>query len=234
MATYNSLGGIHVVPVGPVSIRGGNWHRRRTRGVAYSRRSLVIAGHFGFAAIVKAREPRTPLWALMLACQWLDVIFVPLFLAGIETIRPADGTAGHGYGEGVIYADWTHSLVGALALSALFGGVAAAAWGRRSGLVLGAVVASHWLLDLLVHRADMPILPANAGGLPRVGLGLWRVPLLSLGVELALVGIGALLYGRAALAAERSSGRSGRRATIATALILVSGVITLALSAFGL
>ena len=194
----------------------------------------MIAGHFGLAAIVKAREPRTPLWALMLACQWLDVIFLPLFLAGIETLRPADGTTGKGYGEVLIYADWTHSLVGALALSALFGGVAAAVWGRRSGVVLGAVVASHWLLDLLVHRADMPILPANVGGLPRLGFGLWQAPLLSLGVELALVGFGALLYGRAALAAERANGRSGRQATIATALVVISGLTTLSLNAFGL
>ena len=194
----------------------------------------MIAGHFGFAAIVKSREPSTPLWALMLACQWLDVVFLPLFAAGIETIRPADGTSGHGYGEIVIHADWTHSLLGMLALSALFGGVAAAAWGRRSGIVLGAVVASHWLLDLLVHRSDLAILPANAGGLPRVGLGLWQAPLSSLGVELALVVGGALLYGRAARRAERSSGRSTGRATLAAALILASGVITLALNAFGL
>jgi hypothetical protein len=38
----------------------------------------MIAGHFGFAAIVKGHEPETPLWILMLATVWLDVIFVPL------------------------------------------------------------------------------------------------------------------------------------------------------------
>lgn len=194
----------------------------------------MIAGHFGFAAIVKSREPTTPLWALMLACQLLDVVFVPLFAAGIETIRPVAGTTGHGYGEALIYADWTHSLVGALALAAVFGVGTAVAWGRRSGVVVAAVVASHWLLDLLVHRADLALLPANAGGLPRVGLGLWQAPFASLGVELVLVVVGALLYGKAARAAERSSRSSTRRATLATALVLASGVVTLGLNAFGL
>jgi hypothetical protein len=47
----------------------------------------VIAGHFGFAALVKAKERETPLWALMLATQWLDVVFVPLFILGVERIE---------------------------------------------------------------------------------------------------------------------------------------------------
>ena len=49
-------------------------------------RAVMIAGHFGFAAAVKSREPETPLWALMLATVWLDVVFVPLYLSGIETV----------------------------------------------------------------------------------------------------------------------------------------------------
>ena len=82
--------------------------------------------------------------------------------AGIETIDNPPGASG-GYGKAIIHADWTHSLVGALVLAALFGLVAARPWGRRMGIVLGAVAFSHWLLDLVVHRGDMPILPGNAG-----------------------------------------------------------------------
>jgi hypothetical protein len=100
---------------------------------------------------------------------------VPLYLAGIETIEVAPGTSG-GYGAGIIHADYTHSLVGALALAALFGGVSALAWGRRTGAVLGLMVFSHWVLDLLVHRGDLPILPGDIGGLPRFGFGLCSGP----------------------------------------------------------
>src|SRR2546426_385612 len=134
----------------------------------------------------------------MLATAWLDVLFVPLYIVGIERIEPAPGTGGTGYGEGVIYADYTHSLVGALALGLLFGLIAAVPWGRRTGAVLGAVVFSHWVLDLLVHRGDMAILPGNLGDLPRLGFGLWQIPLAAAAAELAFVAIRAVLYGRAA------------------------------------
>lgn len=87
----------------------------------------MIAGHFGFAAMIKSREQQVPLWGLMLATVWLDIVFVPLLLAGMETLEPVPGTRG-GYGANVIHADYTHSLVGALswqrssAASRLFAG----------------------------------------------------------------------------------------------------------------
>jgi membrane-bound metal-dependent hydrolase YbcI (DUF457 family) len=119
------------------------------------------------------------------------------FAAGVESDN-VPGTSG-GYGKAIIHADYTHSLVGALALAALFGLVAARPWGRRAGIVLGAVVFSHWLLDLVVHRGDMPILPGNGGDLPRLGFGLGKVPAASIMVELVLVVAGAWLYWRAAV-----------------------------------
>jgi hypothetical protein len=196
----------------------------------------MIAGHFGFAAAVKSREPQVPLWSLMLACQWMDVVFVPLFALGIERIVPVATAGPHmGYGEGVIYADYTHSLLGALVLAAAYGLVSAWRWGRRNGIVLAAVVASHWALDLVVHRADMPILPGNAGNFPRLGLGLWSAPVASALVELALVLIGAYLYWRAASKALRDAGeRSTMRATRLAALVLVSGLATLGLNLVGM
>src|ERR671924_1903396 len=121
----------------------------------------MVAGHFGLAAGVKAKEQRAPLWALMLATAWLDVLFGPLFAMGIEDLRTLPGG---GYGDVIIHADYTHSLVGAVILAVLFGLVAAIPWGWRVGTVLGAVVFSHWLLDLVVHRADMAILPGDLGG----------------------------------------------------------------------
>ena len=105
---------------------------------------------------------------------------------GIETLEPAPGTSG-GYGSSIIHADYTHSLVGALVLAAVYGLVAAVPWGRRTGAVLAGVVFSHWVLDLVVHRADLPLLPGNAGGLPRLGFGLWQVPAASIVVELLIV-----------------------------------------------
>ena len=194
----------------------------------------MIAGHFGFAAAVKSYERQTPLWALMLACVWLDVIFVPLFMAHIETITPAPGTHG-GYGTAIIYADYTHSLFGALVLSVVFGAVAAIWWSRRTAFILATVVFSHWLLDLLVHRADMPFLPGNAGSLPRLGFGLWRYPVAAAAVEAALVLAGAFLYWRAATATASTENPSlRRRANLSAFLVLIFGIAVLALDFTGI
>jgi hypothetical protein len=192
----------------------------------------MIAGHFGFAAAVKAKERQAPLWALMLASQWLDVVFVPLVGAGIEGLTPVPGSRG-GYGEVIIHADYTHSIVGALALSALFGLASAARWGRRTGVVLGGVVVSHWGLDLLVHRADMPVLPGNLGGLSRMGLGLWRWPAAAAGIELLIVLAGTYLYTRAAVETVRSAGGDRRRALVVGGVALAVGLLTLGLNVLG-
>lgn len=186
----------------------------------------MIAGHFGFAAAVKSREPETPLWALMLATVWLDVVFVPLYLSGVETTEFAD-KAHTGYGANIIHADYTHSLAGMIALSAILGLLAGLLWGRRPGIVIGLVAASHWLLDLVVHRADLPILPGNIGDLPRLGLGLWRYPLVSSSIELALVLAGAWLYWRTANRVVETAGRGRLAATVTAALIAIFGVLVL-------
>jgi hypothetical protein len=194
----------------------------------------VIAGHFGLAAGIKARERAVPLWALMLATQWLDVVFVPLFVAKIERIDVIGGGA-PGYGNGIIHADYTHSLVGAIVLALIFALPAAWRWGRRAAVVLGAVVLSHWVLDLVVHRHDMPLLPGAPPGTPLFGFGLWRWPVVTAAAELALVVWGSLSYLRAATEVTRAGdpARLGR-ARLAAGAILLSGLVTLALSVLGL
>ncbi len=186
----------------------------------------MIAGHFGLAAAVKNKETRTPLWALMLATVWLDVVFVPLLFAGIETAQPIDPKHPV-YGSNIIHADYTHSIPGAIVLSVILGGLAALLWGRRSGIVIGLVAASHWVLDFPVHRGDLAILPGNYGNLPRIGLGLWRYPLASASLELALVLVGAFLYWRAATQVARTEGRGVVAANLTGALIAIFGGLIL-------
>jgi membrane-bound metal-dependent hydrolase YbcI (DUF457 family) len=187
----------------------------------------MVTGHFGLAAGVKASERFVPLWALMLATVWLDILFIPLLAAGVESIDDYPGTDG-GYGDVVIHADWTHSLVGAAAISIVTGWLVTRWWGRRGGIVIGAVVFSHWILDLIVHRDDMPIFPGNAGDI-RVGFGLWEFKWVSVLVEAAILLIGAFLYWRAATETERAAGVTARRANLVTALIVLGGAVVLAL-----
>lgn len=188
----------------------------------------MIAGHFGFAAIVKSRQPRVPLWSLMLATAWLDIVFIPMFVMKIETFEPVPGLHG-GYGENIIHADYTHSLVGALVLSLVFGLIFGVRWGKRCSIVLALVSFSHWLLDLVVHRHDMPILPGDLGNLPRLGFGLWQFRRGSILAELLLVLVGAWCYWQAASAVTAAAQRGRARAMITAVLIFLCGVAVLAL-----
>ncbi len=185
----------------------------------------MIAGHFGFAAIVKSRERLAPLWVLMLATVWLDVVFTPLFLFHWETVQPI--STHQGYGSAIIHADYTHSIVGMLALSAALGVMFLPRLGRRVALVIALVSASHWVLDLVVHRADMPLLPGNFGNLPYLGLGLWNHPRAAACVELVLVVAGAIMYWRAAMEVSTGAGRSRRLASLSAAMIAVFGLLVL-------
>jgi hypothetical protein len=202
----------------------------------------MLAGHFGLAAAVKSRQPQLPIWALMLSTQLLDVLFVGTYSLGIESYKAVEGTSG-GYGNVIITADYTHSLVGALIISLVAAIIAWIFWGRVNGLVIGAVVFSHWVLDLVVHRPDLAILPGNAGNLPRLGLGLWSIPWLSAAVELGLCLAGAYLYYhasmRAAIKADRQRQKEGQppagyrqNALIASAVMAVLLVGTLAADVF--
>jgi membrane-bound metal-dependent hydrolase YbcI (DUF457 family) len=192
----------------------------------------MIAGHFGLAALVKSRERQAPLWALMLATVWLDIVFVPLFVAGVETITIV-GRPG-GYGEGIIHADYTHSLVGAIALSVVFGLAFGWRWGSRTAIVLGLVSFSHWILDLLVHRADMPLFPGHDLHQPRFGFGLWRHPSTAASMELMLVVMGAWLYWRAARAITLDDDKARQRARPVSLLILIGGIVVLGLDVSGI
>jgi hypothetical protein len=192
----------------------------------------MIAGHFGLAAFAKSREPRVPLWSLMLATVWLDIVFVPLFLMKIETLEPVPGLHG-GYGENIIHANYTHSLVGELLLSVIFGLIFSVRWAKRCAIVLALIAFSHWLLDLVVHRHDMPFLPGNAGNLPMLGFGLWQFRAASAVTELLLVILGAWCYWRAASVVVAGAQKGRTRAMITSGLIFVCGVTVLALDVTG-
>lgn len=184
----------------------------------------MFAGHFGLAAAVKAKSPEVPLWALMISTQLLDVVFVPLFVTGIETMEAVNG---EGYGQSVIHADYSHSLTGALILAVLAGLLSRRLWGKRGGIFIAFMVFSHWLLDLLVHHPDLPILPGNFGNLPLIGLGLWAAPTASIAVEAILICIGIMMYVRSLIKAGGSVHKGWGLASAGTIfLLLILSLIT--------
>jgi len=61
----------------------------------------------------------------------------------------------------------------------------------RDAVIAGALVVSHWFLDWIVHRPDLPLYP---GDQTRHGLDLWDSFAGSLSVELALFVAGIILF----------------------------------------
>ncbi|NUC16186.1 permease [Bacillus mycoides] len=187
----------------------------------------MFAGHFGLVAVVKTKSPKLPLWALMLSTQLLDVIFLPLYVLRVETIEPINS---NGYGEAIIHADYSHSLIGALFIAFVAGIVGMRFWGKRSGFVVGAVVFSHWILDLLVHRADLPLLPGDFGDLPMLGFGLWRFPAISIILECILIAVGGILYFRFTVSSAGEQKKFIARVTggLVVILLILSLLISMA------
>ena len=155
----------------------------------------MFIGHYGPALAAKPLEKRLPLWLLFLAVQWLDVGWSILVLLHVEKLRIVKGFT-QGSALDLYYMPFTHGLLGAIALSLLLGAITAFFYReRRTAIVLvvrGAVF-SHWLLDLIVHVPDLPLL----GNSFKVGLGLWRHLWISFPLEIALIIAGAFFYARA-------------------------------------
>jgi hypothetical protein len=159
----------------------------------------VFIGHFGVGLAAKALATRVSLGSLFLAAQLIDLLWPTLLLLGLERVRIAPGITAVTPLDFEHYP-FTHSLAAVLLWGFLFG-LAYLGLKRypRGAIVLGALVVSHWLLDLLVHRPDLPLYPGSA----KVGLGLWDSVAGTLVVELAVFGLGAALYLRTTRSKDR-------------------------------
>jgi hypothetical protein len=175
----------------------------------------MFLGHFALGFAAKRVAPTVSLGTLFLAAQWLDLVWPTLLLVGVERVVIDPSLPGL-TPLAFVHYPYTHSLLGAALLATALGSVHFLL--RRDGraaLVIGALVVSHWLLDLVVHRADLPLL---LDGGPRLGFGLWEFPLLAIAIELALFCAGVLLYLRATTLSRAA--RIGLAALVAFLLIV--------------
>jgi hypothetical protein len=151
----------------------------------------MFLGHFGVALGSKPASPRVSLGTLFLAAQFLDLLWPIFVLAGIETVSIAPGITRVTPLDFVSYP-YSHSLAAAIVWSLAASGIYGAARGwARGAAVVGALVFSHWVLDFVTHRPDLPIAPGVAA---RVGLGLWNSVAGTVIAEAALFLGGAAFY----------------------------------------
>lgn len=143
----------------------------------------MLAGHYASAFVAKAASPRTPLWVLLLAAQFVDIFWVIAILTGIEHARLDPSLASNPLV--LDYMPWTHSLLASLgwAAVAFVAATRVLAMDTKQAALVAAVVVSHWFLDLPVHRPDLTL----AGGDAKLGLALWNYPIAAWGLEALLV-----------------------------------------------
>jgi uncharacterized membrane protein YhaH (DUF805 family) len=160
----------------------------------------MFIGHHAAAFAAKRVAPRVSLGTLFAAALLVDLVWPVLLLLGLEHVRIAPGITAF---TPLDFYDYpiTHSLLAVLGWS-----VAAAVLYRLvrkstpDALVVGAAVLSHWVLDFVTHRPDLPLWP---GG-PKVGLGLWQSVPATMVVEVTLFLVTLALYVRMTRARDRS------------------------------
>lgn len=161
----------------------------------------MFIGHFGAALGAKAGAPRVSLGTLFFAAQFIDLLWPLLLLAGVERVSIAPGITR------VTPLDFTsYPISHSLLMACLWGAaVGAGYWlmkkNRTGAIILGLLVVSHWVLDFVTHRPDLPLVP---GGEAKAGLGLWDLPAATYLLEGAIFAAGIVLYIRMTRARDRT------------------------------
>ena len=151
----------------------------------------MFIGHFAAGMAANQVKPTLSLGTLFLAAQFLDLLWPTLLLLGIEHVIISPGISKMTPLDFVDYPI-SHSLLVVVIWSLLFGvGYFLFTKNRTGALVLGGLVLSHWVLDLIVHIPDLPLYP---GPSPKVGLGLWNSPSLTVLIEGTIFIGGIALY----------------------------------------
>ncbi|MFK7844623.1 MAG: hypothetical protein AB8G77_04925 [Rhodothermales bacterium] len=162
----------------------------------------MFIGHYAFGLGAKRFVPAVSLGTLFLAVQFADLLWPTLLFLGIEHVEIAPGITTVTPLDFVSYP-YSHSLVMALLWGALFGGVYFLVNRKRhfAAFILAVLVVSHWLLDVVTHRPDMPL---TIGGDQYIGLGLWNSLPATIAVEMGMFIIGIYLYVKSTKASDRT------------------------------
>jgi len=159
----------------------------------------MFIGHFALGFGAKVVAPRVSLGALFLAAQFIDLLWPTFLLFGIERVRIEPGAT-------VVtplvfeHYPYSHSLLAVLGWAVLVGVLYLLLKRDRLGaVVMGVLVLSHWLLDLMVHRSDLPLSP---WGDAVSGLHLWSSLLLTLALEIPMFALGVWVYVRNTVALD--------------------------------
>ena len=123
----------------------------------------MFVGHLAVAFGAKTVMPRVPLGWLVAAAFGLDLIWPLFLLAGLEHVRIDPGNTAF---TPLAFDDypWSHSLMMSFVWGLIAGVLAAARLKNHKlagGSMIAAVAISHWILDFMTHRPDLPLWPVS-------------------------------------------------------------------------
>jgi hypothetical protein len=151
----------------------------------------MFVGHFGVGFGAKKIDNKPSLGTLFFAAQFVDLLWPFLLILGIEKVEITPGITTFNPLD-FTYYPFSHSLFGVIVWALLFGVIYFLFKKNfKSALLLGVLVISHWVLDLIVHIPDLPIFPGSS---VKVGFGLWNSIPLTIIVEGSIFLIGVYLY----------------------------------------
>jgi hypothetical protein len=178
----------------------------------------MFVGHYAVAFALKGKEKGASLGMLFIATQFVDILFFPFVLAGIENLKFVEGfTAINNFN--MDYYPFTHGLLGSLFWAGLFYILYRFVFAEKRinkksiALVMALGVLSHWFADLIVHTPDLPLI----SGEPKFGFGLWNNKILTFVTEAVLLILGLLYY----LKRTEAITKSGKYAAIIFVLFLL-------------
>ena len=158
----------------------------------------MFIGHFALGFAAKRVAPRLSLAALFAAVALADIIWPLLVAVGIEQVRIDPGNTAFTPLDFVSYP-YSHSLVFLCLWGVVFGLICAGiVHDRRAAPIAAVLVISHWVLDWMTHRPDMPLYPGSV----KLGLGLWNSVAATIAVEVPMFAVGVWTYARATRARD--------------------------------
>ena len=177
----------------------------------------MFVGHYAVSLALKKFEKRVSLGILFLAVQFVDILFFPFVLLGIERVNIVQNFTQSTHFE-LEYMPYTHSLLA----SVLWAGAAYALFRwvivkkNTIALVVALAVFSHWLLDLIVHTPDLPLWSDAS---LKLGFGLWNSAIATFALEGALLISALWLYLRST-SAKTAVGKYGMSAFVVLLLLV--------------
>lgn len=173
----------------------------------------MFIGHYAVGFAAKRAAPRASLGVLIAAAGLADLLFPVFSLAGWEQVRIEPGATA--VAPFAFIYPLSHSLLTGVGWAVLFAALYWV-WTRylAGAVTIALAVVSHWLLDLVTHRPDLPLYP---GGATLAGLGLWNSVAGTVAVEGLLFVAGVWVYA----AMTRPRDRTGRYAFWSFVALLV-------------